>query len=365
MKKGIRIAFAMIMSSLMLFAGCSSSSSSPSSSTSSAPAATTASASASAPAASASAEKTVDMSGVTLRVQYTFPADSKLLELAGLSTTPYKLELISYTGSNLALQAIASDNLDLARSSEIPPLYASLTNGGGNFSIIANEKMYLGYQALVVGPDSTIKSVADLKGQKVGYVQQTSSQYFLAKMLSQAGLSWSDVQAVNLSTADGLSALMGGQIAAMAEYGNTVTACVKSGGKILQSADNILSGNTYWEANKKSLQDAAKCAAMVDYLKRTEQLEAWVRTHHQEYADKMADKYYGMTVPDFIKYLEAGEKIRENHVLVYTDADISALQDISDTFSTIGALEKKVDVKPLFDSKLSTDITAALKSITK
>ena len=83
---------------------------------------------------------------MTLRVQYTFAADSKLLDMAGLANTPYKLELISYTSSSLALQAIASDNLDLARSSEIPPLYAALTNGGGNFSFIANEKMYLGYQ---------------------------------------------------------------------------------------------------------------------------------------------------------------------------------------------------------------------------
>ena len=182
-------------------------------------------------------------------------------------------------------------------------------------------------------------------------------------MLEQAGLTFKDIEVVNLSTADGLSALMGGSISAMATFGNTVTACVQNGGKVLQSADNVLSGNTFWEANNKSLQDPAKCAAMVDYLKRTEQLEAWIRSNHQTYADKMADKYYGMKVPDFIKYLENGEKVRENHVIVYSDADIKALQDVADTFFKIGAIEKQVDVKPLFNNKLSNDLAAALKTL--
>ncbi len=306
----------------------------------------------------------IDMSGVTLRVQYTFPADSGLLELAGVADTPYTLEMISYAGgSQLALQAIATDNLDLGRSSEIPPMYASLAEGDSNFSIIAVEKMYMGRQALIIGPESPITSVSDLEGMKVGYVASTSAHYFLQKMLEGAGLDWSDIETINLSPADGVSALLGGEIDAMATFGNTITACESAGGSVLMSADDLLSGNTLWVANNLSLQDPAKAAAMVDYLQRTEKLEAWIREHHDEYAEIMADKYYGMTIPDFMDYLDQGEALRENHVYAFTEADITALQDVSDTLFAIGSLEQEVDVRPMFNDMLSDDVNAALAAV--
>lgn len=359
--KKLKITFALIMAIMMLLTGCATTanpttSASPSASPSTAAPAST-------EPSSNSSTAPIDMSGVTLRVQYTFPADSNLFALAGLDDTPYKLEFVSYTGSNLALQAIATDNLDLARSSDIPPLYAVLAESDSNFSIVAVEKMYMGKQALIIAPESPIKSVADLKGQKVGYVMNTSAQYFLAKMLEEAGLAWSDIEAVNLSPSDGLAALLGGEIVAMAVFGNQITACEQAGGSILQDATPILSGNTYWEANNLSLKDPAKAAAIVDYLQRTEKLEEWIRTHHQEYAEVMADKYYGMTVPDFIKYLEAGEAVRENHVLAYTEADIAALQDVSDILYATKALEKEVNVSTMFSDQLSGDIQAALDAI--
>jgi sulfonate transport system substrate-binding protein len=359
MKKA-KIAMAMILALMMVLTGCATTQSATSPSPSVEPSATPTSAE---PTADDTSESPVDMSGVTLRVQYTFPADSNLFALAGLDDTPYKLEFYSYTGSNLALQAIATDNLDLARSSDIPPLYAVLAESDSNFSVVAVEKMYLGKQALIIAPESPIESVADLKGQKVGYVMSTSAQYFLAKMLEEAGLAWGEVETINLSPSDGLAALMGGEIAAMAVFGNQITACEQAGGSVLQDATPILSGNTYWEANKLSLKDPAKAAAIVDYLQRTEKLEEWIRTHHQEYADVMADKYYGMTVPDFIKYLEEGEAVRENHVFSYTETDITALQDVADILYATKALEKEIDVATMFSDQLSADIQTALDAI--
>ena len=39
----------------------------------------------------------------------------------------------------------------------------------------------------------------DLKGKRVGYVRATTAHYFLSKQLAEAGLSFSDIQAINLS----------------------------------------------------------------------------------------------------------------------------------------------------------------------
>ncbi len=102
--------------------------------------------------------------------------------------------------------------------SQIPPIFASLANNGGNFKIIAIRKGTTLNQELIVSPQAkeNIKTVADLKGKKVGYVKNTTAQYFLYKMLSEAGLKWTDIDALPMSTSDGLSAITTGDIDALA-----------------------------------------------------------------------------------------------------------------------------------------------------
>ncbi len=66
-------------------------------------------------------------------------------------------------------------------SSQIPPIFASLSNNGGNFKIVAIRKGSTLDQELITGPKSkaSIHTVADLKGKKVAYVKSTTAQYFL------------------------------------------------------------------------------------------------------------------------------------------------------------------------------------------
>lgn len=337
----------------ILLTGCSTSSGTAQTSQSSetaAPASSTAS-------ADATSSSNVDLSGVTLRVGITGNGElqQKLFDAAGLSDTAYKLEFSSYTGSQLALQAMAADQIDLATSSETPPLFASLTEGGGNFKIVATSKANTQLQDLIVGPNSTIQSVADLKGKKVGYIQATTSQYFLLKMLEEAGLSWSDIEPVNLSPSDGLAALLAGDISAFAVFGNQINADLAQGGKVLESAENILSGNFLVEASDLALNDSAKSAAIVDYLSRVEKANKWIRNNYEAWAVIAADAN-GMTTDDYVAYLKNGDAQRETHILATTDSDLASLQDVADAFYGVGSLEKKIDVKTLYSDVLAEQI---------
>ena len=65
-----------------------------------------------------------------------------------------------------------------------------------------------------------LKQIANIKGKKVAYVKATTAQYFLTKMSNMKLDLLGDIDAKESSTSDGLTALIGGNIDALASYGN-------------------------------------------------------------------------------------------------------------------------------------------------
>jgi sulfonate transport system substrate-binding protein len=361
--------FALILAlSLTALSACGSSAASTTSDAAEA-AKSSAEAAASTTTESAAAETTttsdgeIDLSGVTLRV-WGSSYNYDLLKAAGVDDYPYTLEYDSYSGGSLALQAMAIDELDLSATSEIPPLYAALTDGGGNFKIIANNADSTLLQDLIVGPDSTAQSVADLKGQKVGYVEATTAHYFLAKMLEADGLSWTDIEPVALTPSDGLAALLSGEIAAFAVFGPQIYSDEEAGGRVLASAENILSGNYCYCANVRSLDDPAKRAAIIDYLTRWEQVNQWKVDHIEEYCEITKD-YSGMELDEYISYITDCVNQQPSQIKVISDDSIASQQDVADTLYGLGVLESPVDVASIYSDELSEELGAALDAIGK
>lgn len=89
--------------------------------------------------------------------------------------------------------------------------------------------------AVVVRKNSPIKTVADLKGKKVGtQLGSTTNQIFVDKILGGASLTKSDLHLVNIKFQDMYSALQTGQIDAFAGVDPTVTLAVQKGtGRVL------------------------------------------------------------------------------------------------------------------------------------
>jgi len=283
-----------------------------------------------------------------------------MLEAAGLDKTPYKVEFHVMQGGNLVLEAMAAKQLDLGTGSQIPPIFASRSANGGNFKIIATKKSATIDQELVVGGDSAIKSVADLKGKKIAYVKNTTAHYFLAKMLETAGVDWNDVNAIPMTTSDGLSALLTGEVDALASYGNAVRAAHAKGAVTLESAQHVLSGDFYWYASPEAIADPAKHAAIVDYLSRYHEANEWARNHPQEWAD-----YYGPKInqkpADYLKtYTEENEQALTRIVSI-DDATIASEQDIVNVFAKLKLLAGGMDISKIFDHSFA----AAIDNFTK
>lgn len=341
MKKGVWLFFIVIISSI-LFAGCSDEDMGTSSKTSQAFTPTN--------------KSDIDLSAVTLKIGAAEGKNAQsIIKAAGLDDTPYKVEYNTMQGGNLVMEAMVADQLDLGTGSQIPPIFSSQANNGGNFKIIAVRKGPTLNQELLIGPDSTISSISELKGKKVAYAKSTTAQYFLFKMLQSAGLSWDDIDATAMTTSDGLSALLTGDIDALAGYGNAVRIGHQKGAKTLLSAKDILSGDFYWYATPAAIADPAKHAAIVDYLERFHEANEWARQNPKKWA-QIYSAEINQKPEDFLQQFE--EENQQVHVTVapVDTATISSEQDIINTFGSLGLLKKEINSNELFDKSFNDAI---------
>ncbi len=307
-------------------------------------------------AASAGVAGTPDLSRVTLRVGETGYQRQRLyLESAGLANTPYKVEYATFDSGSLQLQAMAAGNLDLASASEIPPIFASQSAGGGNFKVIAVLQSNTLLQELLIPKGSPVKSVADLKGKKVGYVASTTAHYFLFKLLEQAGLGWNDVEPVKLTVPNGVTALLSGNIDALATYGTAVITAKQAGATTLGSGEKILSGNFNYAATPKAIADPALHAAIVDFLGRQQKAYAWARAHPDDWA-KVTAEQTKQPLAQALEVFRTGEEQRPSRLLPTSPAAIASEQDVADVFVKAELLKSKVDVASYWTTAFNAEI---------
>lgn len=302
-----------------------------------------------------------DSSGpVSLKIGATgWNTAQQALQVAGLDDTPYSLEFAVFSGGDQQLQALQSGALDVAQSSEIPPIFAA-AGGTVKFNEVAVQTGTTLLQEVIVGPDSSLGSIADLKGKKVGYVKNTTAAYFLNELLKQNGLTWSDIDAQPLAPNDGLAALNGGSIDAFASYGNTIISAHQSGSKTIGSGEDILSGNFPWSVSDDVLADPDERAAVADFLSRLDRAYAYIRDgHQQEFAERTAEATK-QPVESALKQIQDGEAQNPTHFQVSTDSVRANQQKVADSLDEIGALPSSVDTAELWSDGLDGDLTDAL-----
>ncbi|MGW2378910.1 ABC transporter substrate-binding protein [Streptomyces sp. YU58] len=300
-------------------------------------------------------------STLTLRVGATgWKVEEAVLKYAGLDDTPYKVRWSQFQGGDQQLQAVRAGALDLASSSEIPPVFAA-ADGDPNFKVVAVQRGATLNQEVVVPQGSKVTDIAGLKGKKVGYVQNTTAHYFLYELLKRAGLKWSDIQAKPLLPNDGLAALNGGAIDAFASYGTSIITAHQQGATTVGSGKDILSGNFLWSARDSVLESPARRAAAADLIARITKAYAYVRDGHEEgFAQITADATHQPLAQARKDLVDAQAQRPTRARPVGADA-IASQQRVADAFTELGALKEHLDVKSFWTTELNADLTADLK----
>lgn len=273
-----------------------------------------------------------------------------MIRSAGLAPTDFKVEYSNFQSGHLAIEALNGGSLDYASVSEIPPVFAAASTIQ-SFRQIAVNHGDVNNQVILVPKVSTIRSLADLKGKRVGYVRATTTHYFLIRMLELVGLGWNDIVPVAIGVSDGAAAFSSGSLDAWAIYGFPIQRAIATeGARILKTAYGFLSGNYLVAAHVDALKDPAKVELIGDYLRLVKRAFAWAATHKDKWAAAVAKD---IGVP--LEYVQ-DEFRRASDVFALrpvTEEAIRSQQQVADVFAQQKLIPHAVDVRPLWDARFN------------
>jgi sulfonate transport system substrate-binding protein len=144
------------------------------------------------------------------------------------------------------------------------------------------------WTALVVGKNSTINSVADLKGKKIAVTKGTDPYFFLLQSLATEGLSPTDVEIVNLQHADGKTAVERGDVDAWSGLDPFMAQTVQQqGSRLLYRNPDF---NSYGVLNVREDFIAAHPDAVQSVVNSYEEARKWAKAHPDELAALLASQ---------------------------------------------------------------------------
>lgn len=283
-------------------------------------------------------------------------ADNRLLFQAAGINPDFPIAYSEFESGHLVVEALNSGALDFGGMSEIPPVFAAASTQQ-SFREIAVYHGDVNNQVVLVPKGSTIASLADLKGKRVGYVRATTTQYFLIQMLKSAGLAWTDIQPVAMTVADGAAAFAHGGLDAWAIYGFPIQrAIANDGARILKTALGFLSGNYIVTAHKDAIADPKRADWIRRYLQYTREGYTWAKANQQAWAGIVARE---IGVPLEFVQDQFRRKSDFYELRPVTPQAIQSQQQVADVFTAAGLLPRRVDIAPLWDSRFNSVIKEA------
>jgi sulfonate transport system substrate-binding protein len=240
---------------------------------------------AAAPGAPAAAKPT------EIRLDYAYYNPSSLvLRKFGWLEEALKDEGITVTwvlsaGSNKANEYLRSDAVDFGSTAGAAALLAKANDSPIETVYIFSKPEWT---ALVVAKDSPITSVADLKGKKIAATKGTDPYFFLLRSLSEAGVSTSEVEIVNLQHADGKTALERGEVDAWAGLDPHMAQTeLEQGSKLIYRNIDF---NSYGFLNARTEFLSAYPNYARQVLEAYERARAWIIENPDEAAQILADE---------------------------------------------------------------------------
>jgi sulfonate transport system substrate-binding protein len=186
-------------------------------------------------------------------------------------------------GSNKANENLRAAAIDIGSTAGIAALVAR-ANGSPikTVSVFSQPE----WAAIVVGKDSPITSVAQLKGRKIAATKGTDPYFFLLQALDQAGLKPADVSVVNLQHADGKTALERGDVDAWAGLDpHMAQTQVDAGSKLVYRNVDF---NTYGVLNARENFIADHPDLVQAVVNAYERARRWIAEHPDQAVELLA-----------------------------------------------------------------------------
>lgn len=270
-----------------------------------------------------------------------------LLEAAdALQGLAYDIQWSEFPAAAPLAEALNANAVDSGPIGDAPLIFA-LAAGTKVKAIGANRSDAYG-TAVLVRPDSPLKTAADLKGRSVATNRGSIGHFVTLKAITAAGLKPEDVNLRFLAPADAKLALTQGSVDAWATW-EPYTALAETSGhaRVLASGRGLLPGLSYLAATDAAI--AAKRPVLQDFLQRVVRAQAWSYRNVDAFSATLA-RIIGIP-PEAAKL----QFERRQQKWVPIDAAVIADQQrTADFYREVGLIRQPLQVAATFDTGFTT-----------
>ncbi len=245
---------------------------------------------------------------------------------------------VEFSSGPPMMEAMNVGSVDYGAVGDSPPVFAQ---AAGAAIVYAAGQPVTNGQGILVPKDSPIRSIAELKGKRIGFTKGSSAHNIVVQTLEKAGLTYADITPVYLTPPDAGPAFANGSIEAWAIWdpyfaiGET-----RQNGRILVNANDITKTNSFYIANRDFAKNHG--AVLQQIIDVTATTAAWAEQHSDEVARSLA----AVTgIPLDIQTIAAN---RSSYAVgPVTDDIVATQQGVADRFYKLGLIPKPIAIRDI------------------
>jgi sulfonate transport system substrate-binding protein len=303
----------------------------------------------------ASDTKPSEIKTKVLRMGYQQAGDlvriTKVLEKR-LEPLEIKVEWAQFAQGPQLMEAMNVGKIDLGAVGETPPIFAQAAGAKLVYVVGSHRTENSGKGSAIAVPlNSPIKSLKDIKGQKVVFQRASASHYFILRALEGVGLKPTDIQVVSIPTVESTSAFLQGKIPVWVTSDPYLALAEKAGKiRVLQTAQGLNSPGGYYMGQKQFAIDNPGLLRIV--IEEIDKIQRWAESHPEETV-KLIAPY--QKLPEDVLELAIS---RRSYGLRSISPDlIEEQQRVADYFYKNGVIPKPINIQ---EATLTPDQYAAI-----
>ncbi|SDI27981.1 MULTISPECIES: sulfonate ABC transporter substrate-binding protein [Bradyrhizobium] len=245
---------------------------------------------------------------------------------------------VEFSSGPPMMEAMNVGSIDYGAVGDSPPVFAQ---AAGAAIVYAAGQPITNGQGILVPQNSAIKSIADLRGKRIGFTKGSSAHNITVQTLEKAGLTYADITPVYLTPPDAGPAFANGSIDAWAIWdpyfaiGET-----KQNGRILVNASEITKTNSFYIANRDFAKNHGSVLQQI--IDVTTSTAKWAEQHRDEVA-KSLSAVTGIALD--IQTIAANRSAFA--VGPITEDIIATQQGVADRFFKLGLIPRQIAIRDI------------------
>lgn len=249
-----------------------------------------------------------------------------------------EVKWVEFSSGPPMMEAMNVGSIDYGAVGDSPPVFAQ---AAGAAIVYAAGQPVTNGQGILVPQNSAIKSIADLKGKRIGFTKGSSAHNITVQTLEKAGLTYADITPVYLTPPDAGPAFANGSIDAWSIWdpyfaiGET-----RQNGRILVNASEITKTNSFYIANRDFAKDHGSVLQQI--IDVTTSTAKWAEQHRDEVA-KSLSAVTGIALD--IQTIAANRSAFA--VGPITEDIIATQQGVADRFFRLGLIPRQIAIRDI------------------